>query len=103
MAGLLIGLAVLLAVAAVGIRRRRKRRIVARRRGASLRRPIEVRRFDQMDRVIARRVCRCGNGFELSGEGSRQVGTQRFRIAHLVCPDCGAEEKVYFDVTRVFH
>ena len=103
MSGLAIGLAVLAAVVAVAIRRWQRRRDAARRPGASLRRPIYVRGFDQMDRILGHRTCECGTHFRLVGEGSRQAGGRRFRIAHLVCPECGREERVFFDVTRVFH
>ncbi len=103
MIGLIMGLAVLFAVGVVGARRWQRQRAAARRPGASLRRAIRIRRFDQMDRVLQRRVCRCGERLRLNGEGSRVVGIRRFRIAHLVCPDCERKETVLFDVTRVFH
>lgn len=101
--GLAIGLAVIFSVVAVGYRRWRTAREEARRAGASLRNAIPVRRFDQIDRIAGRRTCRCGERLLLKGEDSRQVETRRFRVIFMHCPDCERDEKVYFDVTQVFH
>jgi hypothetical protein len=103
MSELLLGLAVILAVAAVAHRRWKQAREAARRPGSSMSRAIPVWRFDQIDRTVSRRRCQCGTLLRAAGEGSREVGHRRFRIAHLVCPECEREESVYFDVTRVFH
>lgn len=102
-ASLAIGFAVLFAVSAVGYRRWRERREEALRAGASLRRAILVRRFDQIERVVGRRVCRCGERLVLQGEDSRQVEGRRFRVVQMLCPECERLERVYFDVTQVFH
>lgn len=101
--GIAIGLAVVFAVLALGHRRWRRAREEARRAGASLRNAIPVRRFDQIDRVTKRRVCRCGEPLVTRGEDSREVETRRFRIIFMHCPECERDEKVYFDVTQVFH
>lgn len=101
--GVAIGLAVIFAVVAVGYRRWRAAREEALRAGASLRNAIPVRRFDQIERVTARRYCRCGEKLLLRGEDSREIESRRFRVVVLRCPECERDQKVYFDVTRVFH
>lgn len=103
-ASLAIGLAVLLAVAVLGLRRWREAREEARRAGASLRYAIAVRRFDQIDRVVSRRTCgRCGEHLVLQGEDSREIEGRRFRVVQMLCPECERLQRVYFDVTRVFN
>jgi hypothetical protein len=101
--GLLLGLAVLVAVIAVGVRRWQRTRTARRRPGATIRRPVAVRRFDEIDTALRGRTCWCGGSFVLSGETSRTVGDRRFRVARLVCNECERAELMYFDVTAVFH
>jgi len=101
--GIAIGLAVIFAVAAVGYRRWRTAREEARRAGASLRNAIPVRRFDQIDRIAGRRQCGCGEALVMRGEDSREIEARRYRVVVLHCPECERDQKIYFDVTRVFH
>ena len=103
MSGLFIGLAVVLAVAALGYRRWRRARDQARRPGATMARAIPVERFDEMETFLGRRRCICGKTLQFTGEGSREFEGRRFRIAHLVCSECEREERVFFDVTQAFH
>ena len=103
MTGFLLGLAVLAAVVAVGVRRWQRVRVARRRPGATIHRPVAVRRFDEIDAVLQGRTCWCGGSFVLSGETSRAVGNRRFRVARLVCNECERDELMYFDVTAVFH
>ena len=102
-ASLAIGLAVVFTVAVLGMRRWRDAREQARRAGASLRFAIPVRRFDQIERVVGRRHCRCGERLVLQGEDSREIEGRRFRVVQMQCPDCERLERVYFDVTQVFN
>jgi hypothetical protein len=101
--GLLIGLAVLVAVIAAGVRRWRRTHAARRRPGATIHRPVTVRSFDEIDAALQGRPCWCGGFFVLSGETSRAVGERRFRVARLVCNECERDELMYFDVTAVFH
>jgi len=101
--GLLMGIAVLAAVLAVGARHLQKSRAARRRRGATIYRPVLVRRFDEIDAELQGRVCTCGGAFKVAGETSRTAGDRRFRIARLVCVECEGDEFVYFDVTATFH
>ena len=103
MTGLLMALAVLAAVAAVGLRRVRRLRAERRRPGATIDRAVVVRRFDEIDGRLATHVCRCGSHMGLLGESSTTRGEQRFRVSRLRCPECEREERMYFDVTAVFH
>lgn len=101
--GIAIGLAVIFAVTTVYYRRWQKAREEARRAGASLRNAIPVRRFDQIDRLVARRACGCGERLVLQGEDSTQVEGRRFRVIQMLCPECEKPQRVYFDVTEIFH
>jgi hypothetical protein len=101
--GLLLGLAVLAAVIAAGVRRWQRTRVARRRPGATIHRPVTVRSFDEIDTALQGRTCWCGGFFVLSGETSRAVGDRRFRVARLVCNECERDELMYFDVTTVFH
>ena len=103
MIGLLLGLAVLAAVVSVGVRRWQRLRARRRRPGATIHRPVAVRRFDEIDAAVQGRPCWCGGFFVVAGETSRAVGERRFRIVRLVCNECERDELIYFDVTAVFH
>ncbi len=103
MIGLLLGLAVLVAVLAVGVRRARRARAARRRPGATIHRPVAVSRFDEIDVALDGRTCWCDGRMLGVGETSRTVGARRFRIVRLVCSECAREELMYFDVTAVFH
>ncbi|HEX7410221.1 MAG TPA: hypothetical protein VF515_21580 [Candidatus Binatia bacterium] len=103
MIGLVLGLAVLVAVVSVGIRRWQRRRTEQRRPGATIHRPVAVSRFDEIDAALCGRSCRCGGLLVVNGETSRAVGERRFRIVRLVCNQCERDELTYFDVTAVFH
>ena len=103
MTSLFLGFAVLAAVLAVGIRRFQKTRTARRRPGATIYRPVPVRRFDEIDTALRDRACICGGALRVVGETSRAAGDRRFRIARLVCSECERDELMYFDVTAVFH
>ncbi|MFN8625514.1 MAG: hypothetical protein U0587_05965 [Candidatus Binatia bacterium] len=103
MIGVLLGLAAIAAVTAVAFRRWQRSWTTRRRPGATLQRALAVTRFDEIDALLEGRVCRCGAPLRSAGETSRLLGSRRFRIVRLFCPDCERDEAVYFDVTRVFH
>jgi rubredoxin len=98
-----MALAAIAAVAAVGIRRWLRSRTARQRPGANLQRAVPVTRFDEIDAVLEGRLCRCGAPLRSAGETSRVSGNRRFRVVRILCPECERDEKVYFDVTRVFH
>ena len=103
MIGFLLGLAVLAAVVAVGVRRWQRVRAARHRPGATIHRPVTVRSFDEIDAALQGHHCWCGGFFVLSGETSRTIGDRRFRVARLICNQCERDELMYFDVTAVFH
>ena len=104
--GLLFALVVLLAATTWVARRWRARgrhRAFARGPGSSTERAIPVRSFEEIDRVVGARRCRCGHPLRQTGEGARHMGARRFRFARLACDDCEEEHLVFFDVTELVH
>jgi len=102
---LLAAVALVAASAWVGrkVTRSRRRKAAGRLPGASLENPFEVSSFTEIDRALRARRCWCGGGLVLEGEGSRDAGGRRYRIARLACLRCDEDTKLYFDVTRVYH
>ena len=106
MISLLLALAILTAVAAVGARRWRRarlRRAARSRPGSSPELAIFVRSFTEMDAHLAGRWCVCGGFLERRGEGTRETGGRRFRVARLACQECESVYEVFFDTTDVLH
>ena len=104
--GLLLGVAVIAAVVAVGLRRLRRVRLrhAARTRlGASAENAIFIRSYTEMDEHLGQRWCACGGYLERTGEGTRDIGGRRFRVARLACQECERVEEVFFDTTDLFH
>jgi len=104
--GLLIAVAVVVAVAAVGARRLKARRLDradAHRPGASAANAIHVRSFTEMDDHLSGMWCRCGGYLQRMGEGSRDEGGARYRVARLVCQECERPREVFFDTTDLLH
>ena len=92
------------AVCAVGMRRWRRmslRRAAATRAGSSPDRAITIRSYAEMDGHLVRRWCACGGYLERSGEGTRENGGRRFRVARLRCQECEAVDEVFFDTTEL--
>jgi hypothetical protein len=100
--GLVLGIAVLAAVIAVGVRRFQRVRADRRRPGATIHLPVAVTSFDEIDAAVQGRTCWCGGSLALAGETSRSIGARRFRIVRLVCTECERDQLMYFDVTAVF-
>jgi len=104
--GLLIGTAVLVAVSVVGVRRVRRWRLDradAERQGSSAERAIYIRSFTEMDDHLSGMWCRCGGYLTRLGEGSREEGGRRFRVARLACQECERECEVFFETTDLVH
>jgi hypothetical protein len=103
---LLLVAAILAAVVAVGLRRRRRSRLRAAARtraGSSPERAIAIRSYTETDEHLARRWCFCGGYLEHRGEGTRDLGGRRFRVARLTCQECETPDEVYFGTTDVLH
>lgn len=106
MTTILFTLAILAAVTAVGMRRlhrARLRRAAASRPGGAAERAIYIRSYGEMDDHLAGRWCVCGGYLERSGEGTRESGDRRYRVARLTCQECEAVDEVFFDTTDVLH
>jgi hypothetical protein len=103
---LLMTIAIVAAVVAVLGRRARRRALVraARERaGATPELAILVRSFTEIDDHLGRRWCHCGGYLERVGEGTREMGGRRFRIARLRCQECEDPAEVFFDTTDLLH
>jgi hypothetical protein len=106
MIGLLLTLALLLALAFSARRlwlRRRLARLLGSLPGGRANSALTVRSFDEIDDQIRARRCPCGGRYEVRGEGSRAVRASRLRVVHVECGTCENEASVYFDVTGLFH
>jgi hypothetical protein len=102
MIGLLLAAAIVAAVGAMALgraRRARLRRAARTRPGASPEHAIFIRSYTEMDEHLARRWCSCGGYLERTGEGTRETGGRRFRVARLACQECEQVEEVFFDTT----
>jgi hypothetical protein len=104
--GILLALALVAALVATGLRRGRRvarERVAARAPGASIERAIPIESFADMDAVLRRRRCPCGGSYALQGEGTRDAGGRRYRVARLECRSCESTTAVFFDVTALRH
>lgn len=94
--------AIVAAMVAMGYRRYRKsslRRQAATMPGATQENAIYIRSFDEMDEHMRKRWCACGGFLETTGEGTRDVGGRRLRVARAECQECEETCEVYFDTT----
>jgi hypothetical protein len=102
----LFTVAIVAAVVAVGMRRLRRtrlRRAARTRPGATAERAIYIRSYGEMDDHLRERWCACGGYLERTGEGTRDSGGRRFRVARLTCQECETVAEVFFDTTDVLH
>jgi hypothetical protein len=95
--------AALIAVALRRARRARLRRLARTRPGGTPENAIAIRSFGEMDEHLARRWCVCGGYLERRGEGTREAGGRRLRVARLACQECEREDELFFDTTGVLH
>lgn len=105
-AGLLLAAALVAALMVSGARRLRRtrlRRAARTRAGASPELAIAIRSWGEIDDHLVHRWCTCGGYLERRGEGTRETGGRRYRIARLACQECEAEEVVFFDTTDLLH
>ena len=103
---LLLVAAIVAAVVSMGARRWRRSRLqraALTRAGASTDLAIHIRSYGEMDDHLRQRWCPCGGYLERSGEGTRDAGGRRFRVARLTCQECERPDEVFFDTTDVLH
>ena len=62
---------------------------------------LRARSYDDIDSTVRTRRCHCGTRLRLSGEGAREEGARRYRIARLACDECEESLVLWFDVTEV--
>lgn len=106
MAGTLIALALVAALAVAGARRLRRARAARKTAalpGMSAATAIEISDFDEIAEHVRRLRCPCGGRYELKGESSRESGGRRLRTAGIECVFCEERVRVFFDVTGMFH
>jgi len=103
---LLFVAAIVAAVTAMALRRRRRTRLrkaALTRAGASPDLAIAIRSYVEMDEHLAGRWCWCGGFLERTGEGTRDVAGRRYRVARMCCQECEAVDEVFFDTTDLLH
>ena len=101
---ILFVLAIVAAVAAMGLKRRAKaqaRRASVDGPGSSPEQAIAIRSFSDMDQELRRRHCLCGMRFSVAGEGTRDAGGRQLRVARLYCDDCDESREVFFDTSTL--
>ncbi len=106
MTGLLIGLALIIALAVTGWRATRRLRLRARLQalpGGSAETAMVVSSFADIEEEIRRRRCHCGGRYDAYGEGSREAAGKRLRAVHVVGRFCEKQSSIHFDVSRLFH
>lgn len=104
MAGLLIGLAVAVAVGVFAARALDKRGAKARfaaetakRPGYSADHPVKIASFDEIDDAIATWRCPCGGLLDRIGEGSRPG----MRVVRCACVICEEDVDLFFDLSEL--
>ena len=106
MTSVLFVVAIAAALAAMGLRRARRVRLrvlAAHREGSAPERAIHVRSYTEIDDHLAARWCACGGHLERMGEGTREAGGRRLRVARFRCQECERLDEVFFDTTDVLH
>ena len=102
MTSLLFVAAIVAAVVAMGLKRRRRREHAeeaSQRPGATLENAIYIRSFTEMDDHLHGRFCDCGGFQELRGEGSKEDAGRRYRFARMLCHECEEFNLVWFETT----
>lgn len=106
MGGLLIGLALVAAIAVFAARRsgeQRKRRHhqreLAARPGYSADHPVKIATFAEIDDAIATWRCPCGGLLDRIGEGSRPG----LRVVRCACVICEEDVDLFFDLGELRH
>lgn len=106
MTGAIFGLAILVAVGAVGARwwgRRRARERFERERAArpgySAEHPVKIASFAEIDDAIALWRCPCGGLLDRIGEGARPG----MRVVRCACVVCEEDVDLFFDLSELRH
>ena len=109
MTGLLLGAAILAAVAVVGTRAWKARRDRAAedtwldRPGYAADKPLAVQRYDELDDFVELARCPCGGLLDRIGEGSRTSARGRVRVVRTTCTTCERDVDLFFELTAIRH
>lgn len=106
MSGLVLTLALLVALSVVGARawrRRRRRLALAALPGGSRATALEVEAFSEIEEDLGRRQCACGGRLASHGERSENDGERILRVVAIECGRCEERGHVWFDATRAYH
>lgn len=95
----LIAMALVSVVLLVRRSQQHERKATAAEPGGCRDRAILVARFDELDAAVRQARCSCGAPLRTVGEGSDQAGWRRYRFVRCECANCGAEQRIWFDVT----
>ena len=101
-----LALALVAALAAVGLRalsrRRRARgeeRTLAATPGATPENPLRIRSFHELDDAVDELRCPCGGPLERIGEGGRPG----LRVVRTACTICERDVDLFFDLSELRH
>lgn len=103
MIGIFLGLAAVIAVGAVAIRRLQERAIERALPGRAPASAIPITNYAEIDVAVRLQACRCGGRFTLVGEGPARYEDRNLRMVSLECRRCERERSLYFDLTELRH
>jgi hypothetical protein len=103
---LIFGIAVIVAMGAVGLRRYQAKshlRGWQKAPGHSMDRPIRVETYDAIDHLRLRERCHCGATLHRLGEESRTGPGGAKVTVTCECVDCDELRLLYFDLSEIAH
>lgn len=103
MIGLLLGLAAVVAVGAVAIRKLQERAVERALPGRAPASAIPITNYAEIDVAVRLQSCRCGGRFAVAGEGPVRHETRNLRMVNLECRRCERARRLYFDLTELRH
>jgi hypothetical protein len=103
MLSIVLAVAVLAAVIAVGVRLVQQRAVERARQGASPANAIPIRDYGEIDIALRLNTCSCGGRFLQRGETSLFEDGRSLRVAIVECRRCEREQRFFFDLSEVRH
>jgi len=101
--GLVLALALLVALAAVAWKAWQRRAAERRRPGGRPETALLVHDFGDIDTACRLQTCSCGGLFVERGEGPVQHQGRPLRLVTLECGRCERERRLYFDLSELRH
>jgi hypothetical protein len=65
--------------------------------------PHKIRRFDEIDALLAQTRCACGGPLLRHSEGSRQSPAGHVRVVYCECSVCEEEVSLFFSLEELLH